>query len=109
VTVGSVAANMLNKIGYDKNAAWRTVSSRGIRGYYFAACFGCCSIFDRRFSEISYLDVLLMATIPTILFYLGLFVMVEIDVRKYSLHLQKIDAVDTAWNLTKKYWYHFSH
>ena len=33
--------------------------------------------------------------------------MVEIDVRKYSLHLQQIDAVDTAWNLTKKYWYHF--
>ena len=59
------------------------------------------------FLKISYLDVLLMATIPTILFYLGLFVMVEIDVRKYALHEQTIEAVDTAWNLTKKYWYHF--
>ena len=48
-----------------------------------------------------------MATIPTILFYLGLFVMVEIDVRKYSLHSQNFSATETAWDLTKKYWYHF--
>jgi len=59
------------------------------------------------FLKISYLDVLLMATIPTILFYLGLFVMVEIDVRKYGMKNIHFEATETAWQLTKKYWFHF--
>lgn len=107
VTVGSVAANMLNKIGYDKNAAGGLLAAGGLGAIISPPVLGAAAFLIADFLKISYLDVLLMATIPTILFYLGLFVMVEIDVRKYSLHLQKIDAVDTAWNLTKKYWYHF--
>jgi len=107
VTVGSVAASMLNKIGYDKNAAGGLLAAGGLGAIISPPVLGAAAFLIADFLKISYLDVLLMATIPTILFYLGLFVMVEIDVRKYSLHLQKIDAVDTAWNLTKKYWYHF--
>lgn len=107
VTVGSVAASMLNKIGYDKNAAGGLLAAGGLGAIISPPVLGAAAFLIADFLKISYLDVLLMATIPTILFYLGLFVMVEIDVRKYSLHLQKIEAVDTAWNLTKKYWYHF--
>ncbi|WP_108645393.1 TRAP transporter permease [Polynucleobacter rarus] len=107
VTVGSVAASMLNKIGYDKNAAGGLLAAGGLGAIISPPVLGAAAFLIADFLKISYLDVLLMATIPTILFYLGLFVMVEIDVRKYSLHLQQIDAVDTAWNLTKKYWYHF--
>jgi TRAP transporter 4TM/12TM fusion protein len=107
VTVGSVAASMLNKIGYDKNAAGGLLAAGGLGAIISPPVLGAAAFLIADFLKISYLDVLLMATIPTILFYLGLFVMVEIDVRKYSLHLQQIEAVDTAWNLTKKYWYHF--
>ena len=107
VTVGSVASSMLNKIGYDKNAAGGLLAAGGLGAIISPPVLGAAAFLIADFLKISYLDVLLMATIPTILFYLGLFVMVEIDVRKYSLHLQQIDAVDTAWNLTKKYWYHF--
>jgi TRAP transporter 4TM/12TM fusion protein len=57
--------------------------------------------------KISYLDVLLMACIPTILFYLGLFVMVEIDVRKYKMKSIHFETAESAWQLTKKYWFHF--
>jgi TRAP transporter 4TM/12TM fusion protein len=107
VTVGSVAASMLNKIGYDKNAAGGLLAAGGLGAIISPPVLGAAAFLIADFLKISYLDVLLMATIPTILFYLGLFVMVEIDVRKYSLYLQQIEAVDTAWNLTKKYWYHF--
>jgi TRAP-type uncharacterized transport system fused permease subunit len=48
-----------------------------------------------------------MASIPTILFYLGLFVMVEIDVRKYGMKEIHFETVESAWSLTKKYWFHF--
>lgn len=107
VTVGSVAASMLNKIGYDKNAAGGLLAAGGLGAIISPPVLGAAAFLIADFLKISYLDVLLMATIPTILFYLGLFVMVEIDVRKYSLHSQNFSATETAWGLTKKYWYHF--
>jgi TRAP-type uncharacterized transport system fused permease subunit len=48
-----------------------------------------------------------MAVIPTILLYLALFLMVEIDARKYGMGNTKFDKVDSVWNLTRKYWFHF--
>jgi TRAP transporter 4TM/12TM fusion protein len=51
--------------------------------------------------------VLLMATIPTCLYYLALFAMVEIDVRKFGMKDVTFERVETAWALTKKYWFHF--
>src|SRR5467141_2791704 len=59
------------------------------------------------FLKISYLDVILMATIPTCLYYLALFAMVEIDVRKFGMKDVTFERVESAWSLTKKYWFHF--
>ena len=47
---------------------------------------GAAAFLIAEFLKISYLDVLLMAVIPTCLFYLALFLMVEIDARKYGMH-----------------------
>src|SRR3546814_18259575 len=66
-----------------------------------------CSSDLAEFLKISYLDVLLMAVIPTSLFYLALFLMVEIDVRKYGMGAIVFKKVDTVWNLTRHYWFHF--
>lgn len=107
VTVGSVAAPMLDKVGYDKNAAGGLLAAGGLGAIISPPVLGAAAFLIADFLKISYLDVLLMACIPTILFYLGLFVMVEIDVRKYNMSAIKIDKVDTAWNLAKKYWFHF--
>ena len=46
---------------------------------------GAAAFLIAEFLKISYLDVLLMAVIPTLLFYLALFLMVEIDARKYGM------------------------
>ena len=68
---------------------------------------GAAAFLIAEFLKISYLDVLLMAVIPTFLFYLALFLMVEIDARKYGMHEVAIEKVDSVWNLTRKYWFHF--
>src|SRR6185436_21160582 len=51
--------------------------------------------------------VLLMAVIPTCLYYLALFVMVEIDVRKFGMKDVLFESVESAWSLAKRYWFHF--
>jgi len=107
VTVGSVAAPMLSKVGYEKNAAGGLLAAGGLGAIISPPVLGAAAFLIADFLKISYLDVLLMSIIPTILFYLGLFTMVEIDVRKYGMKAMHFEAVESAWSLSKKYWFHF--
>ncbi|MDO8692940.1 MAG: TRAP transporter fused permease subunit [Sheuella sp.] len=107
VTVGSVAAPMLEKVGYERNAAGGLLAAGGLGAIISPPVLGAAAFLIADFLKISYLDVLLMATIPTVLFYLGLFVMVEIDVRKYGMKHIHFESAESAWALTKKYWFHF--
>ncbi|MEJ7667879.1 MAG: TRAP transporter fused permease subunit [Casimicrobiaceae bacterium] len=107
VTLGAVAYPMLEKVGYEKNAAGGLLAAGGLGAIISPPVLGAAAFLIAEFLKISYLDVLLMAVIPTILFYLALFLMVEIDARKYGMGDVAFDKVDSVWNLTKKYWFHF--
>jgi len=107
VTVGAVAHDMLAKAGYDKNAAGGLLAAGGLGAIISPPVLGAAAFLIAEFLKISYLDVLLMATVPTFLFYLGLYVMVSIDARKYNMSSQTIEGVEGAWSLTRRYWFHF--
>lgn len=107
VTLGAVAYPMLAKVGYEKNAAGGLLAAGGLGAIISPPVLGAAAFLIAEFLKISYLDVLLMAVIPTILFYLALFLMVEIDARKYGMGNTAFDKVDSVWNLTRKYWFHF--
>ena len=107
VTLGAVAYPMLAKVGYEKNAAGGLLAAGGLGAIISPPVLGAAAFLIAEFLKISYLDVLLMACIPTLLFYFALFLMVEIDARKYGMGNTAFDKVDTVWNLTKKYWFHF--
>jgi TRAP transporter 4TM/12TM fusion protein len=107
VTLGSVAYPMLNKVGYERNAAGGLLSAGGLGAIISPPVLGAAAFLIAEFLKISYLDVLLMAVIPTILFYFALFLMVEIDARKYGMHQAVFEKVDSVWSLTRRYWFHF--
>ncbi|MSQ57892.1 MAG: TRAP transporter fused permease subunit [Limnohabitans sp.] len=107
VTLGAVAYPLLAKVGYEKNAAGGLLAAGGLGAIISPPVLGAAAFLIAEFLKISYLDVLLMAIIPTLLFYLALFLMVEIDARKYGMRDSTIERVVSIWNLTRKYWYHF--
>jgi len=107
VTLGAVAYPMLAKVGYEKNAAGGLLAAGGLGAIISPPVLGAAAFLIAEFLKISYLDVLLMAVIPTLLFYLALFLMVEIDARKYGMCDVAFEKVDTVWHLTKHYWFHF--
>ena len=107
VTLGAVAYPMLAKVGYEKNAAGGLLAAGGLGAIISPPVLGAAAFLIAEFLKISYLDVLLMAVIPTLLFYLALFLMVEIDARKYGMGNTVFDKVDSVWHLTKNYWFHF--
>src|SRR3989441_9550341 len=107
VTLGAVAYPMLVKAGYGKNAAGGLLAAGGLGAIISPPVLGAAAFLIAEFLKISYLDVLLMATIPTLLYYFALFLMVEIDARKFGMKETVFEKVDTVWNLTRKYWFHF--
>jgi TRAP transporter 4TM/12TM fusion protein len=107
VTIGAVAYPLLAKAGYGKEAAGGLLAAGGLGAIISPPVLGAAAFLIAEFLRISYLDVILMAAIPTLLFYLGIFIMVEIDARKFAMHAVKLEKHQRALDLAKRYWYHF--
>jgi TRAP transporter 4TM/12TM fusion protein len=107
VTLGAVAYPLLEKVGYEKNAAGGLLAAGGLGAIISPPVLGAAAFLIAEFLKISYLDVLLMAVIPTLLFYFALFLMVEIDARKYGMRRVEFAKVESVWSLSKRYWFHF--
>ena len=107
VTLGAVAYPMLAKAGYGKNEAGGLLAAGGLGAILSPPVLGAAAFLIAEFLKISYLDVILMATIPTILYYLSLFVMVELDARKFGMRDVPIEHKQTVWQLTKEFGFHF--
>jgi len=107
VTLGAVAYPMLVKAGYGRNAAGGLLAAGGLGAIISPPVLGAAAFLIAEFLKISYLDVLLMATIPTLLYYFALFLMVEIDARKFGMSAVRYEQVESLWSLTKRYWFHF--
>jgi TRAP transporter 4TM/12TM fusion protein len=107
VTLGTVAYPMLAKAGYEKNAAGGLLAAGGLGAILSPPVLGAAAFLIAEFLKLSYLDVIKMATIPTCLYYLSLFLMVEVDARKYDMKLVEVHATQSAWQLTKTQGFHF--
>ena len=84
VTLGSVAYPMLARAGYAKNAAGGLLAAGGLGAILCPPVMGAAAFLIAEFLKISYLEVLRMAVIPAVLYYLSLFLMVEFDGRRFG-------------------------
>ena len=107
VTLGSVAYPLLAKAGYSKDAAGGLLAAGGLGAIISPPVLGAAAFLIAEFLKISYLDVILMATIPTVLFYLAIFIMVEIDTRKFGITTVALDKNRSALALARRYWFQF--
>jgi TRAP transporter 4TM/12TM fusion protein len=107
VTLGTVAYPMLAKAGYEKNAAGGLLAAGGLGAILSPPVLGAAAFLIAEFLKISYLDVIAMAAIPTCLYYFSLFLMVEIDARKYGMRHVTIEHRQSVWRLTRTMGFHF--
>jgi TRAP transporter 4TM/12TM fusion protein len=108
VTLGAVAYPLLARAGYGKDAAGGLLAAGGLGAILSPPVLGAAAFLIAEFLKISYLDVILMATIPTLLYYLSLFVMVEIDSRKLGIQSVVIPDSGGLLTLTRRYGFHFA-
>ncbi len=107
VTLGSVAYPMLAKAGYSRDAAGGLLSAGGIGAILSPPVLGAAAFLIAEFLKISYLDVIIMACIPTCLYYWSIFLMVELDAKKFGVKEIAVDRTYSLGQLTYLYGFHF--
>ena len=107
VTLGAIAYPMLKKAGHDRESSGAILSAGGIGAVISPPVLGPAAFIMAELLRISYLDVVIMAMMPTILFYLGILLTIEIDARRLKAQPIVLDA-PSFWWLTKRYWYQYT-
>ena len=107
VTLGSVAWPLLRRAGYRAETGGAILSAAGIGALLSPPTLGAAAFLIAEFLRISYLDVLVMATLPTLLYYLSILLMIEGDSRQQGVVAATVDT-PPVWELTRRYGYHFT-
>ncbi|WP_433360800.1 TRAP transporter permease [Streptosporangium sp. CA-115845] len=107
VSVGSVAWPILRRAGYPPEQGGGVLAAAGIGAILSPPTLGAAAFIIAEYLRVSYLTVLLYATIPTVLYYLGIFLAIEMDARRYGTRAVGVDA-PSLWPLIRRFGYHFS-
>jgi TRAP transporter 4TM/12TM fusion protein len=107
VMVGSVAYPMMKRAGFRADAAGGLLAAGGLGAIISPPVLGAAAFLIAEFLKISYLDVIWMAVIPTLLYYLSLLMMVELDSRRFGAHDVIFKSEMSLWEMTRRYGFHF--
>ncbi|SNS89171.1 TRAP transporter, 4TM/12TM fusion protein [Geodermatophilus pulveris] len=107
VTLGGISWPLLKKAGYPKEAGGGVLAAAGIGAIMSPPTLGAAAFIIAELLQVSYLEVLVWATIPTILYYLGIVLAIEMDARRHGTHTVEMQT-QSAGKLLLRFGYHFS-
>ncbi len=107
VTLGSVAWPLLRRAGYPREQGGGVLAAAGIGAILSPPTLGAAAFIIAEFLQESYLVVLLLATVPTLLYYLGIVLAIELDARRFRTRAVTVEAPPLGRQLLR-YGYHFS-
>jgi TRAP transporter 4TM/12TM fusion protein len=107
VTLGGISWPLLKRAGYPKEAGGGVLAAAGIGAIMSPPTLGAAAFIIAELLQVSYLEVLIWATIPTILYYLGIILAIEMDARRHKTHTVAMET-QSPWRLLLRFGYHFS-
>ena len=105
VSLGSVTWPVLRRAGYPAENAGGMLAAAGIGAILSPPTLGAAAFIIAEYLGVPYLTVLVWAIVPTILYYLGILLAVEIDARRYGTREVEVTAQST-WRLLGRFGYH---
>ena len=107
VSVGAVTWPIMRQAGYTPERAGGVLAAAGVGALLSPPTLGAAAFIVAEYLEVSYLAVLGWAAIPTVLYYLGILLAVEIDARRFGIRPAHLEA-GSPWKLLVRFGYHFS-
>ena len=106
VALGGVSWPLLKRSGYPREEAGGVLAAAGIGALLSPPTLGAAAFLIAELLNVPYLEILIWATVPTILYYLGIVLAIEMDARRYRTHAVGIE-VPPAGRLLLRSGYHF--
>jgi len=107
VSLGSIAWPILRRAGYPREQAGGVLAASGIGAILSPPTLGAAAFIIAEFLGISYLRVLMFAMVPTILYYFGILLAIEIDARRFKTRPAPVET-ESFGRLLLRFGYHFS-
>jgi len=108
VTLGSVAWPVLKRVGYGRDTAGAMLAASGIGALLSPPTLGAAAFLIAEYLRISYLQVLIMATIPTVLYYLSILLMIEGEATTSTEVPATASTVEPTGSPGLRHAYHFT-
>nr|WP_197682748.1 TRAP transporter large permease subunit [Jiangella sp. DSM 45060] len=105
VGLGAVTWPVLRKAGYPRENAGGMLAASGIGAILSPPTLGAAAFIIAEYLGVSYLDVLVWALVPTLLYYLGIVLAIEIDARKAGVEAVEVERKN-PWRLLARSGYH---
>ena len=106
VTLGAVAWPMLRRAGFSPEIGGGILSASGIGAILAPPTMGAAAFLIAEFLQITYLQVIAMAIVPAVLYYLSIVLMIEADARRLGTKAVEVD-LPSVWALTRQSGYQF--
>ncbi len=106
VMLGAVAWPMMRRAGYPPDTGGAMLAAAGIGAILAPPAMGAAAFLIAEYLKITYLQVIAMAAVPALLYYLSVFMMVEADSRRLAVR-EAVIANPGLWAVTRQGWHHF--
>jgi TRAP transporter 4TM/12TM fusion protein len=106
VSLGSVSWPILRRAGYTREQAGGVLAAAGIGAILSPPTLGAAAFIIAEYLQTSYLTVLVYATIPTLLYYLGIILAIDMDARRRGARPVEL-RTPPASRLLLRFGYHF--
>ncbi|MDG4796270.1 TRAP transporter fused permease subunit [Micromonospora sp. WMMD1082] len=107
VSIGAVTWPILRRAGYPAERAGGMLAAAGVGAILSPPTLGAAAFIIAEYLGVSYLRVLGWAMVPTVLYYLGIVLSVEIDARRSGVRPAAM-AGGSVWRLLARSGYHFA-
>ncbi|WP_081416451.1 TRAP transporter permease [Arthrobacter castelli] len=107
VTLGGISWPLLRRAGYPREHGGAVLAAAGIGAIMSPPTLGAAAFIIAALLGVSYLQVLIWAVIPTLLYYLGIILAIEMDARRFKTRSVAIDTQPVG-KLLLRFGYHFS-
>ena len=106
VTLGAVVWPLLRRAGFSAEIGGGILSASGIGAIMAPPMMGAAAFLIAEFLQITYLQVIVMAIVPAVLYYLSIVLMIEADARRLGTKAVTVD-VPPVGELTRRHGYQF--
>jgi TRAP transporter 4TM/12TM fusion protein len=108
VTLASVATPMLRRAGYDRDRAGAILSAGGIGAVLSPPVMGAASFLIAELTRVPYLEVIRWSLVPTLLYYVSILLMIELDAARLPASEVAIEA-EPVGRLLRRGWIHVAN